>query len=296
MCALASAVMALTGSLCQAADPDASPSSDPLGIDTRLRTSAIGDSDDSGSDWGDFLDTGRSVLFQLGHPTGKEALIYAGLAVGAGFLQSHKYELANRVQAGRTEETNDLSALGRPLGEVVVPVAAFSTYLLGRFTGSESTRRAGLILSESALFTVAATEVSQFVLAEERPRSGGKLHFFRGGGHGVSGHASIIASTAVPIDRLFLRIEPDDGAWMRLAKGFGKTLAYGAPVLTGWSRMNDNQHYAWNVLLGLGTGYMMGELVMNAHEPRSSSRERSWSIVPMTNDTGAPGLSFRWSR
>ena len=82
-----------------------------------------------------------------------------------------------------------------------------------------------------------------------------------------------------------------------MAKYFGKTVVYAAPVATGWSRLNDNKHYAWNVLLGLGTGFMVGEFVSSAHGlDGKDDGDRSWSVVPITDDHGAPGLAFRWTR
>jgi len=252
--------------------------------------------DHPGSDWQDIRLTARSIGHRLLHPTRKDGLTYAGLVLGALYLERKKFDLAGETQEQRSEETNDLSVRVRPMGEALVPLAALSTYFIGRMSGSESTRRAGLILSESAAFTVVATEIGQYLLSEQRPDEGGKLTFFSGGGHGVSGHTSIIASMSVPLDRMLFTIQPDDGGWARFGKYVGKAAVYAAPVATGWSRMNDNKHFAWNILLGLGTGYMMGEFVASAHGLNGRhSDERSWSVVPITDDHGAPGIAFRWA-
>ena len=166
----------------------------------------------------------------------------------------------------------------------------------------ERARRAGLLLSESALFTAVATEIGQFVLAERRPEEGGSLRFFAGGGHGISGHTSIVASMSVPLDRLFLQIGPDDGAWSKTGKLLGKGVVYSLPVLTGWSRINDDKHFAWNVLLGLGTGFLIGDFVSSAHGLDGhdglggNDRPRNWSVVPIISDRGDPGLGLRWTR
>jgi len=251
----------------------------------------------SGSDWADVRLTARSLGRRLLHPTRNDALTYAGLVLGAIYLERTKFDIAGDTQEQRSEETNEMSARVRPMGEAIVPLAVLSTYFIGRFSGSESTRRAGLILSESAGFTVLATELGQFVLSEQRPEQGGKVSFFRGGGHGVSGHTSIIASIAIPLDRMFFTIRPDDSGWTRAAKYLGKGVVYAAPLATGWSRLNDNKHYAWNVLLGLGTGFMMGEFVSSAHGlDGKSDGQRSWSIVPISDDHGAPGIAVRWTR
>lgn len=281
----------------QAAGPPDEGGSDLASLDTQLRSSALAGSEEPVSDWSDFLTTARSIGSQIAHPTTGQIFAYGGLAIGAIYLQDRKYGLASEFQEQRSPGTDRLASIGRPLGVAVVPVAAVATYLIGRATGSSGVRKDGLVLCESAFFTFAATEIGQHVFAEKRPGAGGKLHYFRGGGHGVSGHTSIVASMSVPLDRMFLTLRPGDGAGLKTAKVIGKAFAYGLPVLTGWSRMNDNQHFAWNVLLGLGTGWITGEMVMRAHDPHwNGRRETSWSLVPVSNDRGDPGIGIRWTR
>jgi hypothetical protein len=248
------------------------------------------------SDWQDIRATFREIRFHLAHPTLKEGLSYAGIALGALYLEQNKYGLSGEFQEDRSDRSDAVSAKFRPLGEGIVPIAALATYAVGRFSGSEQTRRAGLILSESAFFTVLATEIGQFVLSEQRPDEGGKLRFFSYGGHGVSGHTSIIASISVPLDRLFFQVAPGDGRWMKAGKYVGKGVVYAAPVMTGWSRVNDNKHYVWNTVLGLGTGFMIGSFVASAHGlDGGDHRERNWNVVPISDDHGAPGLALRWA-
>lgn len=248
------------------------------------------------SDWQDVRATFREIRFHLAHPTLNEGISYAGIALSAFYLEQNKYSLSSEFQEDRSNRSDAVSSRFRPLGETIVPIAALTTYAIGRFSSSDKTRRAGLILSESVLFTVFATEIGQFVLSEQRPDEGGKLRFCSYGGHGVSGHTSIIASMSVPLDRLFFQIAPDDGRWMKAAKYFGKGVVYAAPVMTGWSRINDNKHYAWNTVLGFGTGYMIGSFVSTAHGLKGGDhRERNWNVVPISDDHGAPGLALRWA-
>jgi len=251
------------------------------------------------SDWRDIKLTFRSVGSRLLHPRTSDWIAWSILATGGYALERNKRALAGEVQEQRDAERDEASSAFRPLGEAFIPVAVVSTYFIGRFSGSESTRRDGLILSEAAALTVVATSIGQFVFSEQRPADGGKLSFFRLGGHGVSGHTSIMASVAVPLDRLFFRIHPEDGGFKRMGKILGKIAVYSAPALVGWSRMNDNKHYAWNVFLGMGTGYLMGNYVADAHGLGAEGRFRAssdWGFVPISSDRGAPGLAFRWLR
>lgn len=249
------------------------------------------------SDWDDLRFTTREIGFRFTHPRMRDAFVLLGLTVGAIALERNKQELLRQEQEGRTPALDRFAGTVRPLGEAILPAAALSTYLVGRFSGSASTRRTGLILMESMAFTVVATESLQYVLAEQRPLDGGELRWFQPGGHGVSGHTSIVASCAVPLDRLFFRFEPSDGGFERFGKIVGKAVVYGAPVATGWSRLNDNKHYAWNVLLGLGVGYTIGGFVADAHDPareRRASGSRDWSITPILGDRDQVGLAVTW--
>lgn len=251
---------------------------------------------ESSSDWQDFRITGREIWFHATHPSLKEGLGYAGLTLAALYLEQNKYALDGEVQEDRGHNSDSVASRVRPLGEAIIPAAALATWTIGRLSGSDRTRRVGLILSESAAFTSLATEVGQFVFSEQRPSDGGKLSFFSSGGHGISGHTSIVASISVPLDRLFFQVKPTDGGWMKTARYLGKGVVYAAPVITGWSRINDDKHYAWNVVLGLGVGFTVGRLVSEAHGLLGDdSDDRNWRLVPISDDHGSPGIGVRWS-
>jgi membrane-associated phospholipid phosphatase len=148
------------------------------------------------------------------------------------------------------------------------------------------------MLVESLIYTGILTGIGQFVFAEDRPYEGGDMHFFKTGGHGISGHAAISASIAGPLNRQYLQITPDANEMERLTKYTGKLAVYGIPFLVGLSRFNDNEHYAWNVLLGSILGYTMGELVTNAHQ---KAKESNVSIMPFIQDhTKGIMLSFHF--
>lgn len=298
--ALAVALQLLTLPAAQAASlPEADP---PVRIDVPSDDGSFpGPALDTGSeervsDWRDIGLTASYVARRLAHPTAGELMTYSSLFFGALYLQQNKYEFAGEFVERRSVQSNEASGRVRILGGAFLPMAAVSTWMIGRLSGSSRTAEAGLMLTESIAFTFVATEVGQYVLAEERPFQGGQMHYFRPGGHGVSGHTSVAAAVAVPLDRLFLRFKPGDGGWTKAFKLLGKGLVYAAPLAVGWSRMNDNVHFAWNVEMGMGVGLVMGDLVSEAHGlGRRGDGVRPWSVAPITSDTGAPGLSFTWT-
>jgi hypothetical protein len=91
-------------------------------------------------------------------------------------------------------------------------------------------------------------------------------------------------------------VEANDGGWKRFGKRLGTSLAYGLPVLTGLSRIEDNRHYAWNVGLGLALGFAVGDTVADAHDSRREEQGSRWapaSVGPLVTDSGR-GVALRW--
>src|SRR5213593_3618242 len=146
------------------------------------------------------------------------------------------------------------------------------------------------MLAESALLTGILTGTGQWILDEERPREGGQLHPFHGIGHGVSGHTSIAASLSGVLSRMYLQVEPDDGRVARTFKRIGKGFAYGVPMLVGFARVNEQQHFAYNSVLGAGIGFWVSNVVADAHEAYlENPRPRWWkpkAVVPIVDDRG----------
>jgi membrane-associated phospholipid phosphatase len=122
------------------------------------------------------------------------------------------------------------------------------------------------MILESYTLAGILTVVSQFILAEERPYEGGRMKFFDSGGHGVSGHSSLAASLVGPVSSQYLRRDAEDGRFTAVGKELARITLWTFPMLTGISRIESDEHYAWNVLLGLSIGYGTGHLIARSHE------------------------------
>jgi len=243
--------------------------------------------------------TSRFLFHRLFHvPTRASSYWTIGGILGASAVLGHnKYSVQREFLEIDGEESDEISATAKLLGNAgTVPAAGLALLLHGLAFRSPRTHETGLMVMESALYTSLFTGLGQFVFSEERPPDGGDLEFFRRGGHGVSGHASIAASIAAPLSRGLFRIDSDDGRWARFGKRFGKVLAYGVPTLTGLSRIHDDRHYAWNVLLGLGIGYAVGDTVADAHDSYHDDTRPGWapdSFGVLATESGT-GLGMSW--
>lgn len=91
-------------------------------------------------------------------------------------------------------------------------------------------------------------QASRFVLAEQRPKDGGEMRFFRAHGHGVSGHAFAAALLHGPIMATWgPELSRRDRALLSAA-------LYAWIAFIGWSRVRKDEHYVWNVMLGARLG------------------------------------------
>jgi len=183
---------------------------------------------------------------------GKAAL----LGAGAGALMFLDSDIKDFVQDDvRNGATDDLADIVRPLGDgLVVASMATGGYVIGAVMGSRRLAAASLTGLQS--FTVAATltEGIKFLSGRQRPNKTDDAFDFGGPfdtdsrNSFVSGHATHAFALATAF-----AMEYRDSFFI-------PTLAYSAATLTALSRVNDNRHWASDVALGAGVGFVVGVL------------------------------------
>lgn len=152
-----------------------------------------------------------------------------------------------------------LAQVGRYFGDgITVVVTAAVLFILGVSLKKKVFAEASLVLAVAGLYCGLLTSVGQFILAEARPESGGAMAFFAIGGHGVSGHSS---SSAV----LFFPLYGTMGGKVNkpLRAALGVALLFWA-CMVAWSRMWDDKHFLWNVMLGSAVGFFSGYLTLRS--------------------------------
>ncbi len=246
----------------------------------------------------EFKFTQKYYWHRLFHPEMKDKVRGAGVLMASFVLATQK----NRIQADVAEDDSpprerffrQAQDFG---GKGIVPAIAALFYVGGSAFHDYRAKETGFMLAESGLFTGILTVTGMWILSEDRPRDGGRLHPFQGIGHGVSGHAATAASVSGVLSRMYLQVDPEDSHTTVLWKRIGKGLAYGMPAIVAFGRVNDQQHYLYNTILGLSIGYWSGNVVADAHGfyiHGTPSRFRPSAVGPITNDRGAPGIGARW--
>jgi membrane-associated phospholipid phosphatase len=207
----------------------------------------------------------------------------ASYTVFAGGLYASKREINVGVQAlldSNGEGTGGSLRGFKFLGDHGVVAGTGALFVVaGLELDSPREVETGVMLLESYAFTGLFTVVSQFILAEERPGGGGSMRFFKTDGHGVSGHSSLAASLVGPLSHQYLKRNEGDGKFQVVGKELARITLWTLPFLTGVSRIENNEHYAWNVLLGLSIGYGTGVLIARSHEiARQEAGDREWCL------------------
>lgn len=128
----------------------------------------------------------------------------------------------------------------------------------------------GVVLAVAGVLCGVITLAGQFILAEARPVEGGAFAFFALNGHGISGHAS---SAAVLFWPLYAVMGRD---LSKVKRAFIGAVLMSWAGLVAWSRMYDDKHYLWNVMLGVAVGFWVGRLAV-----------REWREIGQTGDLQA---------
>jgi membrane-associated phospholipid phosphatase len=130
---------------------------------------------------------------------------------------------------------------------------AGALYLWGHFTRNDHEREAGLLAGEAAIDAVAVDEVVKYSTARDRPYQGDHDGDFEAGGDSFpSDHAAAAWAVASVLSHEYPGPIP-------------KLLAYGAAAAISAARVEGEQHFPSDVLVGSALGWLTGELVYRQH-------------------------------
>jgi hypothetical protein len=194
-------------------------------------------------------------------------LYLGGLAGASALLESDKEALRRDVLRSAFYRHSHWTQIGGTLGLTRAGYgAAAAFYLGGLAAGQLEVRRTGLLMAESLLLAQGVAGAVNFAVSEQRPRAGGAIRTFHGGGSSVSIHMTNTMALARVLDHRLARFAPADSRGRRLAKILGKVAIYGIPAVTGWQRLRSDQHYLWNVVLGAGLSAWVTDALLRAYD------------------------------
>ncbi len=232
---------------------------------------------------GYFSDTGDIVTSPLRWDKKNwfKASLVAGVTLGLYVLDEEIHEW---IQDNRHDDVSEFAERFGDGKNVLPPLVLF--YAVGHVTKNVKAQRTALLTIENVVITGVFTQVMKYSFQRRRPNTGDPYDTWDGpwgGGDSLafpSGHTSLAFSIATPIATEYknnLIIPP---------------LAYGLASLVGWSRMNDDKHWASDVFMGAALGYFTGKAVCRLNRQDGDPR---LSIQPILNqDRSSVILSYRF--
>ncbi len=198
--------------------------------------------------------------------SGKQAAIAGILLLTSGLADEG---LREELQEHRSGVTNSVAWLGNTLGDPAYVVSGIGVALLaGELSGNKELAHLAWRVGSSAALASGVTTILKYTVGRTRPTQGDSDDFqpFGGGTSFPSGHTTLAFAVATAI------ADESRNGWVDAA-------VYGAAALTAYARVNNDRHWASDVLAGALVGHLSARWL--------SRRNASLSLAP-----GSIGLSF----
>lgn len=162
------------------------------------------------------------------------------------------HRIQTEVQSQRGASGDDLARLSKRMGqpEVYAPVA-LGTLAVGLVSGDARITRAGGRIAGGLLLSGLAVNLLKPLVGRARPSSGADAYDFRPFSKQdswPSGHTAMAFALATAVS--------DEVRYTPVT-----IVLFGGATLTGWSRINDNRHWATDVVTGALVGIVSAKLM-----------------------------------
>ena len=215
---------------------------------------------------------GITILKKPAHLTDRDVAWGAAFLAATTFAAANDAEIKSFFQRNKSDATNQLSIGFEKVGNASYCVPAMGVlYLSGLILKNPKVEYTGLQAFKSLIIAGGITEVLKIVIERERPYQNDNPYIF----HGIknpsaynsfpSGHtcdafamASVISSNV-------------KNKWWNIP-------IYAVATGVGLSRINDNKHWASDVMMGAAIGYCVGKIISKGGNYNPFEKEKK---VPM---------------
>lgn len=216
-----------------------------------------------------FASDGRYLFTFPARTSAKGAWLTAGVAAATALTIHQDEEIRDEVLENRGRTSRRVSTKFEPLGRHQVEVAALGTFYLAAL-GARNERAVSTAATafESYLWAAITTSATKAAFGRERPGGGtGEGRFFAGDSIFPSGHtARSFAIAAVLVDR-----HGRKAGWV----------AYPLAALVGLSTIEQDRHWASDVVAGAGLGLAIGKGIAARHPVATRGPFRTaWQVIP----------------
>lgn len=206
-----------------------------------------------------FFDDGAYLFTFPARANAKGAWLTAGVTVGTLLLVEQDDEIREEAQESDSRAADRLGHVFEPLGRAPIQAAALGIfYVTGRLTRRPHATATAATAFEAWLWTFMITSAAKAAFGRERPSGDADVHgFFEGDTIFPSGHTSrSFAIAAVLADRY-----GRPAAW----------IGYPVAALVGLATVQQDTHWASDILAGAGLGLAIGKGIASRHRPAATA-------------------------
>jgi membrane-associated phospholipid phosphatase len=180
----------------------------------------------------------------------------AGLLLAGALMGDREFQ--EEAQEYRDGVTNSVAQMGNTFGDwrFIVP-AISAAYVAGDITGSSAVKRTAVQAGAAAALATALAGGLKYAVGRTRPYAASTSFDFRpfsGASSFPSGHTAVAFALATAVAD-------------QTRDGWSDYVVYGAATLTALARINDNKHWASDVLVGGLVGHLSARWVTRRMGP-----------------------------
>ena len=226
------------------------------------------------------LDT-KEVFTSPRHWDSRDWLTLGAVSAGIGTVMVFDEDIGHAIRHARSDTLTNIFDNVQPLGNEYAIGIVGTFYLWGEVFKDPRAKSTALdSIAATAIGPGIMVNLSKYLIGRARPTDGkGAYNFVPFSGHDsfMSGHTTEAFTLASVITEHY------DALWI-------KVTAYGLAGTVGYARLNNNRHWASDVLAGAAVGTFVGKTVV--HFNREHHRIKLQPIV--ARDMQGAELSMAW--
>ena len=205
--------------------------------------------------------------------------IVAASSVAVVFFANDR-EIMDFAQKNDAQFVDKLAYVGEAIGSEWGLGAVGAGYVLGVVLKNNEVKSLAIMATKAMLVSGLATQAIKHAVDRTRPKnSDDPYNYGQGGRSFPSGHTT----QAFALATVIAESTKDQGLVIPV-------IAYTAAAIAGWSRVNDQAHWASDVVIGGLIGHLTAKAVMN-----SKLAEKGFMIVPEVGYNGSAGFRVTYT-
>lgn len=193
-----------------------------------------------------------------------------GTAVAASSIYDHQIKVESQEERNRKRDTfaHNFQNLGSQYSWIII--GGFASYGYWK-ADAVATATAGDAIAASLIASGLVSPLIKYSVGRERPNKTSQTFSFKP----FSGNASFPSGHTTQAFVIATVIAEHYPAWWM------QTLAYGSAAMVGYSRIEQNMHFASDVTAGAALGWSVARMIVHRHKETSSASTAHFELEPV---------------